>query len=337
MNIEEMDKIDTKKMYRIYDDWPEIAQQGLENKPRELQFENIEHIVFAGMGGSGLIGDVISSILSKEKIQVTVVKGYHLPSDLNSKTLVITISISGNTKETLTVLENAKKENTKIIAFSSGGIMEEFCKKNDIIHQKIQMVHSPRTSFPNFLFTILNSLRQIIPIKDEDLKQTIIDLRNTRDSIFSGNLTEENISLRLSRWIRNIPLIYYPWGLQAPAIRFKNSLQENSKIHVITEDIIEACHNGIVSWEKGSTVQPILITGSKDYHKTVEVWDILKKFFNKKSIDYFEIKSNDSNVLSKIVNLIYILDYSSIYHAILNKIDPSPVESIDYFKESLQK
>ena len=84
-------------------------------------------------------------------------------------------------------------------------------------------------------------------------------------------------------------------------------------------------------------MQPILITGSKDYHKTVEVWDILKKFFNKKSIDYFEIKSNDSNVLSKIVNLIYILDYSSIYHAILNKIDPSPVESIDYFKESLQK
>jgi len=56
--------------------------------------------------------------------------------------------------------------------------------------------------------------------------------------------------------------------LIATAIRFKNSLQENAKIHAMAEDIIEACHNGIVSWEKSSDIKPVLIQGQDDYIKT---------------------------------------------------------------------
>ena len=50
--------------------------------------------------------------------------------------------------------------------------------------------------------------------------------------------------------VSDFPIIYYPWGLHSAAIRFKNSLQENAKIHVFSEDIIESSHNGIVAWEK---------------------------------------------------------------------------------------
>ena len=89
-------------MYQIYDEWPNLARQSIESEPQRIQVKNIDHIIFAGMGGSGSIGDVISSILSKEDIHVTIVKGYHLPSNLNSNSLVITTSVSGNTKETLT-------------------------------------------------------------------------------------------------------------------------------------------------------------------------------------------------------------------------------------------
>jgi len=161
---------------------------------------------------------------------------------------------------------------------------------------------------------------------------TSLDKKN---NIFSNNLTEDNISLKLAEWIKDIPLIYYPWGLQSAAIRFKNSLQENSKIHAMTEDVIEACHNDIVAWEENSKVQPILIRGHDDHIKTIERWNILKEFFNERGIEYFETKSVDGNILSKIVNLIYLLDYSSIYHAILNQIDPSPVNAIDFVKERL--
>ena len=141
--------------------------------------------------------------------------------------------------------------------------------------------------------------------------------------------------MKLAKWIKKIPLIYYPWGLQSSAIRFKNSLQENSKSHAITEDVIEACHNGIVAWEKNTDVQPILVRGHDDYIKTIERWDILKQFFSEKEIDYFEIKSNNGNILSKVINLIYVLDYTSIYHAVLNQIDPTPVGPIDFIKKRI--
>jgi glucose/mannose-6-phosphate isomerase len=80
--------------------------------------------------------------------------------------------------------------------------------------------------------------------------------------------------------------MYYPHGLQSTAIRFKASLQENSKIHVICEDVIEACHNGIVAWETSSSVQPILLRGTENYIKTKERFEIIKEFFVENNIDF---------------------------------------------------
>ena len=335
MNAEDLEKIDSKKMYQTYDKWPEIAKDSFDNDFEKFDVKGIDHIVFSGMGGSGSIGDVISAILSKEDIHVSNVKGYHLPKTVDSNSLVVATSVSGDTRETLTVLEKAQKTDAKIAAFSSGGMMQKFCESNNIFFKEISMIHSPRASFPKFLFSILSILKEIIPIKEIDVKEAISSLEITGNSIFSNNLTGENISLKLAQWIKEIPLVYYPWGLQSAAIRFKNSLQENSKTHVIAEDVIESCHNGIVAWEKNSNVQPILIRGYDDHIKTIERWKILKQFFDEQRIEYFEIKSIDGNILSKIVNLIYLLDYSSIYYAVLHKVDPSPVNSIDFVKTRL--
>ena len=335
MEIEDLEKIDSKKMYQTYDKWPEIAKDSFDNDFEKFDTKGIDHIVFSGMGGSGSIGDVVSAILSKEDIHVSNVKGYHLPKTVDSNSLVVATSISGNTKETLTVLEKAQKTDAKIAVFSSGGMLQKFSETNNLFFQEISMIHSPRASFPKFLFSILNILKEIIPIKEIDIKEAISSLEITRNSIFSNNLTEENISLKLAEWIKEIPLIYYPWGLQSAAIRFKNSLQENSKTHVIVEDVIESCHNGIVAWEKNSNVQPILVRGHDDHVKTIERWDILKEFFRDRKIEFFEIKTVDGNILSKIVNLVYLLDYASIYHAVLKKIDPSPVNAIDFVKARL--
>ena len=68
MRIEDLDRIDTKHMYKIYNKWPEIAKESFEGVFEKLEFDGIDHIVFAGMGGSGSLGDVISAILSKKDI-----------------------------------------------------------------------------------------------------------------------------------------------------------------------------------------------------------------------------------------------------------------------------
>ncbi len=335
MNLMDLDKIDSRKMYQTYDRWPEIAEQSYQQEFSKPEFKNIDHVIFTGMGGSGTIGDVISSILSKTDIHVSVVKGYLLPKTVDANTLIVTTSISGNTKETLTILNHSLKTNAKIIALSSGGKMQEFSEKNQIPFFKIEQIQSPRVSFFGFLYSALNILEEIISIKKSDVIESLTKLEVIKKQIWSSNLNNNNPALDLANWITDIPAIYYPAGLQAAAIRFKNSMQENAKSHIITEDIIETCHNGIVPWEKSSNIQPILIQGKDDYIKTKERWVVLKEFFQENNIEYKEVFSVDGNILTKIVCLIYSLDYTSIYRAILSKLDPSPVQSIDYIKKRI--
>ena len=319
-------------MYKIYDTWPQIAKKAYESSTVEKEFKNIDHVVFAGMGGSGAIGEVFSSILSKTNIHVSIVKGYMLPNTVDSNTLVVTTSITGNTVETFSVLKSAKKRGVKLIAFSSGGKIGQYCQKHNIEYRNIEMIHSPRVSFMWYLFSIIRSLQPVINLKKSDVSESIKSLENLRKKIFSGNLNSTNPALDLARWITGMPIIYYPWGLHAAAIRFKNSLQENAKLHTMAEDILEASHNGIVSWEKKSIVQPILIQGKNDHPKTKERWNIFKEYFKENNIPYYEVLSVNGSILSKLVNLIYLLDYSSIYLSMINKTDPSPTRSIDYVK-----
>jgi len=337
MDLEELEKIDSKKMFKVYDIWPDISRESYEQEFSKPEFNDIDHIVFAGMGGSGTIGDVFSSILSKNDIHTSVVKGYLLPKTVDENTLVVVTSVSGNTQEPLMVLKNSKNSKAKFIAFSSGGMIKKYALKNEINYQEIKMEHSPRASFPKYVFSMLRTLESVIPVKKSDVLDTISKMEIVRKNIFSNNLNENNTALNLAKWITGTPVLYYPWGLESAAIRFKNSLQENSKLHVMAEDIIEVCHNGVVSWEKDSIMQPILIQGHDDYSKTKERSKILKEFFNSKQIEYKEISSVKGSIISKIMNLIYLFDYVSVYHSVISGIDPSPVSAIDFIKERLSK
>ena len=335
ISLATLKKYDLSEMYRVYDAWPEIAKESYDSDQETVDFRNIDHIVFAGMGGSGALGDIFSAILSKTNLHVAVAKGYHLPSTVDSNTLVVTTSISGNTVETLTVLDAARKLKCNVIAFSSGGKMQNYCSKHKIEHRNIQQLHSPRASFPKFLYTILRVMSPVISVKKHDIVDSINNLEKSAKEISSANLTQNNPSLTLAKWITGIPIIYYPFGFQAAAVRFKNSIQENAKTHAMIEDVIEACHNGIVAWEKYENVMPILLEGEDDYVKTKERWKILKEYFYENEIDYWEVPSVRGSILSKLINLIYRLDYTSIYRAILSKIDPTPIDSIDFIKDRL--
>jgi len=329
-------KYDPSFMYKIYDKWPQHADESFNSSLEPVNFKDVDHIVFSGMGGSGAIGDLFSAILSKTPIHVSVVKGYELPKTVNSNSLVIATSVSGNTEETMTVLDSANKLDSNIIAFSSGGKIESFCSKNKIEFRNIPELHSPRASFVRYVYSILKVLNSIIPIERNDILHSITEMKTVSEKISSSNLNDTNPSLNLASWITEIPLIYYPRGLESAAIRFKNSIQENAKSHAMIEDVIETCHNGIVSFESHANIKPILIEGVDDHIKTKERWSILKEYFERNTIDYREVFSIEGDILSKLINLIYVLDYSTIYLAVMYKIDPTPVRSIDFIKSKLK-
>ena len=139
-------------MYSIYDQWSKLALESYEKIDVKEKPQNVTHLAICGMGGSGAIGDIISSVLSKENIYVSIIKGYTLPTNVDKKTLLIAISISGETEETLYALKQGHEIGCKIIAFSSGGRMEKFCNEKNIDFYKLDMINSPRASFVNFLF-----------------------------------------------------------------------------------------------------------------------------------------------------------------------------------------
>ena len=106
-----LEKNDSDGMHIIYDKWSQIARDAYNSTLESIDFHDIDHVVFSGMGGSGTIGNLFSSVLSKTNIHSTVVKGYEIPNTIDKNTLVITTSVSGNTIETLTTLKSASKRN----------------------------------------------------------------------------------------------------------------------------------------------------------------------------------------------------------------------------------
>ena len=105
----DLKKYDLQKMYEVYDQWPKIAKNTWESDLEVIHFDELNHIVFAGMGGSGAISDIFSAILSKTETHVTIVKGYNLPKTVNSKSIIVLTSVSGNTSETVSILKKSIK------------------------------------------------------------------------------------------------------------------------------------------------------------------------------------------------------------------------------------
>lgn len=337
MSNYDLKKYDKSNICKVYDTWPEIAKKSYQTKIESGQdLKNIEQVVFAGMGGSGTVGEILSPLV-KFPSHVSVLKSQILPKTVNHNSLVIATSFSGDTYETLSVLQEAKRRGCSIIAFSSGGKMKDYCIKNGLVHHEIDLLHSPRASLPAGLYKMLKALGSQFGIRHDEILDSIKVLEETKKKINSNILSDKNPAIKLADWITGIPIIYYPLGLRPTALRFKNSIQENAKIHVIAEEVMEVCHNAIMSWEKTDNQKCILIRGTDDHQKTKERWDIIKRYFEKNNISFYELFSIRGNLLSKIVNLIYMLDFTSIYLAIKNSTDPGPIKSIDYIKEYTAK
>jgi len=337
MNYNNLLKFDSLGICKAYDNWPEISNEVYEKNNYEIiDFKNINHVAFAGMGGSGTVGEIFSSILSESGIQTSVIKSHLLPKTINNETLVVVTSISGNTEESLSIIQEAKKKKIKIIAYTSGGKIKKICNSNQIKFQHVEKIHSPRASLTSTLYTMLKTLGPQFNISRKEVMNSINQMEKTGNEINSSQLNENNPSIKLAKWISKIPVIYYPQGLKPAAIRFKNSLQENSKMHVVAEEILEACHNGIMSWERTENMKCVLIRGENDHFQTKARIEIIKQYFKENHISFYEINSVKGELLSKIINLIFKLDYTSIYHSMINQNDPSPLKSIEYIK-NLQK
>jgi glucose/mannose-6-phosphate isomerase len=332
--------IDQKFLHMIYEKWPEHFRNAMQlscslDKPPE--FYNT--IILCGMGGSATSCDILNDLLQYQgAIPSQVVRGGQLPGVVDSHSLVIVNSVSGNTEESLATVEEASRRRADVICISSGGKLREAALSYGSKHITIPDIFLPRASLP---YLIIPGLKLISPFLKQIDKSGIPTLCESLSEIakkISINVPEEeNVARRIASFLKSGFVFCFssPYLLSC-GTRFKNSLNENAKLHCTKESILESTHNEIVpfTYKSNAFVRKVIFVQWKYDSKLVQQrFAKLQDFFSQIGQRYLRLISEEKSMLGAILCSIYILDYSTVYVAISNGIDPSPTPAIDILKK----
>ncbi len=346
LDKEKINRIDKSGLFTEYENWTNQAKNAIEIEPNLPKNQKFDNILFVGMGGSATSGDIIQSWLRDElKMPFEVLKDYKLPAYVGKTTLVIGASISGETQETISACIDAKtKRNATVVSISAGGKLQKISEKNNIPHTKVKMALVPRASLLYALLpsiTLLKNLNLIESPKKE--YSDIIRLLDRQGRAINKNIPlETNSAKKFAKEVFEMaspPTIYSSQTLYAPGYRFKASLNENSKIRAQHILLPELCHNEIQSWgkNKDNKITSIVLRDDNESQEQKARFESLNTLLIKMNIKPLEVHTEGKTQLGKIINLIYLLDYISLYLAILKGIDPTPTPHIDEVKDRLKK
>lgn len=297
---------------------------------------NIQNVVITGLGGSGIGGTIISELVSDDcPVPITINKDYFLPKFVNNNTLVIISSYSGNTEETLQAMEQALRQKAQIVCVTSGGRVEEIAKQNNLDTIKIPGGNPPRSCIGYSLVQLIKifSFYNLAPANL--LKEVVssIELLEKENSFIKA---EAEKTARLL--INKIPVIYSLGSCEGASVRFRQQINENSKMLCWHHVFPEMNHNELVGWtEKNENLAVITFHTSFDYARTVKRYEISKPLFEKYSNSVTDITAKGKSKLEQFMYLINIGDWISVYIAEIKNIDPIEVNVINQLKNELAK
>jgi len=337
---DQIKKYDRSNIFKDYRSWPTLASESFEKEVSVPKISKFGHIVVCGMGGSAAAGDVLKSWL--KRLNVVVVKGYHLPKWVGKDDLVIATSYSGNTEETLGCYSEALEMGLPLVTISSGGLLESSSKKNGIPFNKVPHGLAPRAAFPLLFYTLVNilySLRIVNDVEFKESKSSIGVLTSHSKKIFPEVPINENISKQVASFMfGKYPVIYGSEDISCVVERFRRLISENGKWHAMADVIPELCHNEIVAYDIPNPQLRIMLLRTKLDTQEVRIrFDILKEVLLIAKQKVMELFPEGDSHLGNIVSYIYFLDVSTIYLAIMNKVEPAKTKNIDYLKMRLEK
>ena len=334
-------KIDKSNMRQVILDFPKQFKIGMEaarNIPKSRIPHPISNIVICGMGGSTLPGDILKMTndqLLITKLPILVHRDYGLPKEVNKESLIICISYSGNTEETLSALRESWKRNLRIVSISSGGKLIEFSKKRKIPFAKIPGGIQPRCALGYQFAGLLKILSSLRIIKNIDRK--LLDLEKTlTPKNFEG--TGRKLAQRIKGFI---PLIYSSTRYQQLARIWKIKFNENSKIPSFFNIFPELNHNemtGIGECENKELRDKFIILILYDKETTSDIlkrMKILSQIFRDRGIKTIFIEIKGKNFFEKIFSNLLLADWTSYYLALLQQINPTPVVLVEKFKRKM--
>ncbi len=359
LGLESREKIDTGKMLVRIHNYPEDLREAvsryIENCACSL-FEPLVReyngVVVVGMGGSAIGGLFLRDVLSNSlDVPIFVERGMGLPGFVDSRYLVIVVSYSGNTEETLRSLADAVGRGITPICISSDGMVEEIAAKKNFPLLKLPGGLQPRESFPYMAVALLATLRHVgldsIDVKAE-IEEASSLLERNRDSIMEA-FSRGGTAVRLPSGeggmadaVSSIvcgatPVVYSYAPYLSPGYRAKTQFNENAKIHAFCSELPEANHNEIMGWGCSAALdfKPVIIRGKVESEPMKHRMDFLEGLFEEKGARPAVIRSSIGKLVPELITLFYTVDVLSVAVALRRGVDPTPVGTISELKKYL--
>lgn len=336
--------IDSGNMWDYLVTFPDYWDDAIKlSKDLSLGFDKstIENVLIAGMGSSSIAGDLMKAyIFPFCPVPVEISRQYMLPAWVDNHTLFIACSYSGETEETLYAIDEAAKKGAQIICISSGGRILEKAKNKRLNYIKIPSGISARAALPYSFIPQYRIFQEMGYIqKDEDALIETSEFLHLQIEKFSNY--NENEALNLAREIQDtLPIIYSDTSMmEAVNLRWRGQLEENAKTLAYGNLFPEMNHNEIVGWEQiahlTGRLSVIMLHDKDDNVRVSTRMEITRELISEHVAGFHVLVTQGESRLTRLFSLIQFADWTSIYLAYLNDVDPTPVAKIDLLKKKL--
>jgi len=308
-----------------------------------IRFSNI---VLLGMGGSAIGASLATALVANTApVPVTVIRDYTLPQFVGRDSLVIAVSYSGTTEETVTAFREASRRGAKLIAISTGGELETIVSRVKSPLFRVEHESLPRGALGHLFLPILAVFAKLglYPLEENGITRTVTRMREEVSRFHPDVSFEKNLAKKLAQEIHGKTVILLATSRLAEAARrWKTQMGENAKSAAFLDHFPELCHNTIVGFEypkeQRKTLHYLLFPSAFDHPRNLLRIRYVASILKRKGLPHSVIETSDpQSELTELALLILLGDFVSFYLAVLNGVDPSPIPQIVELKEHLAK
>ena len=308
------------------------------------RYAGIEHLVIVGMGGSAIGGTLLQGLVSDAcGVSITIVRDYSLPAFVaGPECLVVACSYSGNTEETIASFQQALSRDARAVAITTGGKLNELAREAGVPVVQFSYQSQPRAALGYAFILLLGTVHRLGLVLDytEDVTEASAVMEAWQEEIGVEVPTAHNAAKQLAGQIAGqTPVVYGAGFLAAAANRWKTQFNENAKNWAFFDRLPELNHNAVVGLGIPDVARDhnavVMLRSELDPERIAERWEVTGELLAREGVTVEEVWGRGRSKLSQMLSLIHFGDFVSFYVAMLNGVDPTPVENIAFLKRRL--
>lgn len=303
----------------------------------------INDVIVAGMGGSGLAAKAYK-VTADLQVPFEIVQAYDLPDYAQPSTLLVCSSYSGNTEETLSVFEQSVSKGSSgpmVVVIASGGKLLERAKELDLPYLQLPTGYQPRYIF-GYQFRALAEIFAATPLKDSEISLIETAAKKLEDKLKAWAPTvptKDNQAKQIALEVIGKSVVVYAGPKLWPAAyKWKISFNENAKQIAWAGQLPEFNHNEILGWTKQPTEKPYAVIDLRsqfEHPRVQKRFEITERLLSGLRPSPIIVDAEGSDLLEQLLTTIALGDFVSLYTALLNGLNPTPVELIEKLKQAL--